>query len=178
MDVTKHRFTVEEYHLMGEAGIFGEDDRVELVGGEVIELVPIGWRHAQAVNGLTHLLVERAAGRTVSVQNPLVVDELNERLPDLVLLREGARGRLPEARDALLVVEVSDSSLRYDRENKLPLYAGAGVPEVWIVNLPEERIEVHTHPGPGGYARARRARGDEEVPSPTVPGIRASQILA
>lgn len=179
MDIAKHRFTVEEYHLMGEAGIFGEDDRVELVAGEIIEMTPVGWRHAQTVNNLNHLLVERAVGRyAVSVQNPLVLDEHDERLPDLTLLREQVKGRLPETRDALLVVEVSDSSLRYDRETKLPIYARVAVPEVWVVNLQEEQVEVYDEPGPDGYDTVRYARGDEEVGSSVVGGILAAQILA
>ena len=179
MDVTRHRLTVEEYHLVWEAGIFGEDDRVELVGGEVIEMTPIGWRHVQAVNHPNRILVERTAGHlTVSVQNPLIVGEREERQPDLVLLREGVRGRVPEARDALLGVEVADSSLRYDHEDKLPLYARVGIPEAWIVNLPKGRIEVYSQPGPDGYAEVSHARAGEAVDSALVEGIRAGQILA
>jgi Uma2 family endonuclease len=95
-EVAKHRFTVEEFRKMGEAGIFGEDDRVELVEGEIVEMTPIGWRHVESVNTLAGVLADlREAGRfVVSVQNPLVV---GEHYPELVLYREGVRGRVPEA---------------------------------------------------------------------------------
>ena len=115
---------------MGEAGIFAEDDRMELVEGEIVEMTPIGWRHVESVNALTGVLADlRGIGRfVVSVQNPLVLGEHGEHYPDLVLYREGVRGRVPEARDALVVVEVADTSVSYDRNVKLPLYARSGVP--------------------------------------------------
>lgn len=127
--VTRHRFTVEEYHKMGETGIFHEDDRVELVEGEIVEMTPIGWRHAETVNTLNDLLADLkgTTGYTISVQNPIVLGIRDELQPDLALLRaDRDRTRLPRSGDVLLIVEVSDITLRYDRETKLPLYAGAG----------------------------------------------------
>jgi Uma2 family endonuclease len=157
-----HRFTVEEFHKMGEAGIFSEDDRVELVEGEIVEMAPIGWRHMEAVNDLARLLFGLAGGRyTVSVQNPLVVGEHGEHYPDLVLYRAGVRGRVPEAGDALVVIEVADTTVSYDRNVKLPLYARAGVPEAWLVDLRAGVVEVHSEPREGGYGLRRRyARGE------------------
>ena len=169
-EVAKHRFTVEEFHKMGEAGIFGEDDRVELVEGEIVEMTPIGWRHVESVNALTGVLADlREAGRfVVSVQNPLVLGEHGEHYPDLVLYRKGVRGRVPEAGDALVVVEVADTSVSYYRNVKLPLYASAGVPEAWLVDLRAGAIEVHSAPRAGGYGTVRTYARGEVVRSATL----------
>lgn len=171
-EVKKHRFTVEEYHKMGEAGIFGEDDRVELIDGEVVEMTPIGWRHARCVSRLTMLLARFAGGRyVVSVQNPLTISEHGEPQPDLVLHEEPPPGRLPASEDVLLVVEVSDTTLAYDRNVKLPRYARAGIPEVWIVDLQKETIEVHASPVGERYTRVRRYGREDELRSETVPDL-------
>ncbi len=170
--VRKHRFTVEEFHKMGEAGIFGEDDRVELIDGEVVEMSPIGWRHVWSVNALTMLLATQAQGRyVVSVQNPLTISEHGQPQPDLVLVQDLPPGRLPTPADSLLAVEVSDSSLAYDRNIKLPRYAEAGVPEVWILNLQANSIEVHSDPAPDGYRKTIRNNHGEKVESATIPGL-------
>ncbi len=135
MGVVRHRFTVEEYRKMGEAGIFSEDDRVELIDGEVVEMAPIGGRHVESVIRLNRLLScwaldTREAGLFVSVQNPLALSGYGEPQPDLILVRrrEGRSG-VPVPEEVLLVVEVADTSLVYDRDRKLPLYAEAGIPE-------------------------------------------------
>ena len=179
-EAKKHRFSVEEYRRMGEAGIFGEDDRVELVDGEVVEMTPIGWRHVRAVNQLTDVLADlRDTGPyALSVQNPLILDEHGEHQPDLALIRRDApEGRVPAAQDALLVMEVADTPLRYDREVKLPLYARAGILEAWLVDLRNNHVEVHSDPSPEGYRTVRLVRGNEGIPSSVVSGIRADQIL-
>jgi Uma2 family endonuclease len=168
----KHLFTVEEYHRMGETGIFGEDDRVELIDEEVVEMPPIGWRHAWAVTRLTTILVGWSAERCVaSVQNPITLSlHDGEPLPDLVLVKDLPVGRLPGPEDALLVIEVADTSLEYDRERKLPLYARAGMPEVWIVDLRNDAVEVYSEPAAdkAGYARAERLSPDGRVTSATL----------
>lgn len=175
-EVTKHRFTVEEYHKMGEAGVFGEDDRVELVDGEIVEMTPIGWRHVEAVDRIARLLWGWGEDRhRVSVQNPLVLHEYGEHQPDLMLFSEGFSrlSRLPEASDVLLVVEVADSSLSYDRAVKLPRYAAAGIPEVWIVDLTgsEGALELYAHPQAGRYLVSRRYGPGDTVVSVTVEGL-------
>lgn len=183
-EVNKHRFTVEEFRKMGEAGIFGEDDRVELVEGEIVEMAPIGWRHMQAVNALTGVLADlrEAAGFVVSVQNPLVVGEYGEHYPDIVLYRAGVRGRVPEARDALVVIEVSDTTGSYDRNVKLPRYAAAGIPEAWIVDLTGSGgLELYARPQEaGGYLFSRRYGPGELVVSETIEGLSfaAEDVLA
>ncbi len=163
--VRPYRFAVDEFTRMGEAGIFTEDDRVELIDGTVLEMTPIGPPHAWIVSRLTELLVTRLAGRAyVSVQNPIRLDRHTEPQPDLVVARRRRSGytdRHPDADDVLLVVEVADSSLRHDREQKAPRYGRAGIPETWLVDLAAGTVTVYSDPGPDGYARAQvRRRGD------------------
>lgn len=167
--VRKYRFTVEEFHKMGEAGIFSKDERVELIDGEVLKMSPIGWRHMWCVNALNMLLARLAGGRyVVSVQNPLIISEHGEPQPDLVLIRDLPPGRLPTPGDVLLVVEVSDTTLTYDKNVKLPRYAAAGIPEVWVLKLQNEAIEVHSEPGPDGYRKTVRYARGERVESATI----------
>jgi Uma2 family endonuclease len=172
-EITRHRFTVEEYHKMAEAGVFTEDDRVELIEGEVVEMTPIGWRHARCVSNLNMLLARFAGDRyVVSVQNPITVDEHSEPQPDLALLRVLPTGRLPGPEEVLLVVEVSDTTLPYDRNVKLPIYARASIPEAWIVDLQGEIVEVHTDPRPSCYARTSRYRSqDDHLRSEILPDL-------
>lgn len=142
--VERRRFTVQEYHKIAEAGILHEDDRVELIGGKIIEMPPIEDRHVECAIRLSQLLhrwliLEGSSdftGGAASVQNPVRLGEGYEPQPDLVLLRdrEGRTGT-PRPEDVLLLIEVSDTALRYNREVKLPLYARSGIPEVWIVDL-------------------------------------------
>lgn len=168
---------------MAQAGILTEDDRVELIEGEVIEMSPIGSRHAACVNRLNNLL-SRLAGRKmiVSVQNPIHIDEFSAPQPDVALLRwreDFYAGSHPAAPDVLIVIEVADTSVEYDRKKKLPLYARAGIPEVWLANLPEDRFEIHAQPRDGEYHSVTIVRRDESINSPTVAGltVNVSEIL-
>ena len=165
----RRRITVDEYQRMGEAGIFHEDDRVELVEGDIIEMSPIGGRHIWCVNNLTGLFSEGVRRRAVvSVQNPVRLSRHSEPQPDVVLLRprpKHAGADVPTASDVLLLVEVADTSLAYDRSTKLPMYARAGIPEVWIVDLERERVEVYRKPTEDSYRRvAVYGRGSTLVP--------------
>ena len=146
----RHRLTVEEYYRMAESGIFREDDRVELIEGEIIDMAPIGPVHTSATNRL-NAIFSRCAGNQaiVSIQNPIRLNPNNEPQPDLALLCYRAdyyREAHPGPADVLLLVEVADSSLRYDVDVKLPLYARHGIPEVWIVDLEHRRLEVYRRP--------------------------------
>lgn len=177
--VKKHRFTVEEFQKMGEAGIFGEIDRVELMDGEVVEMSPPGWRHAWYVRQLTRMLAgfaetqraQRGEDYEVSIQDPLVTDEHGQPQPDAMLMKPVPPGRLPNFQDALLVIEVSDSTLSYDKNTKLPRYAAAGIPEVWISDIQTETIEVHSDPTPDGYRKTIRHGRAERIESATLPGL-------
>lgn len=170
VDLKRWRFTLDQYHRMGETGILHEDDRVELIEGEIVEMTPIGPRHAWCVALLVQRLTLALGFRAVVwPQNPVDVLPDSEPQPDIVLLRPDSATygtRHPEPADALLLIEVSDSSLRYDRRVKLPLYARAGVPEVWIVDLEGETIEVYLDPAAGAYRRsAVRRRGERLAPA-------------
>lgn len=142
----KRKFDVDEYHRLGEAGILGEDDRVELIEGELVEMAPIGGEHATIVSALNMILVRQCdASQLVHVQNPLRLNRTSEPQSDLVVSRliPGLRD-VPNFKNALLVIEVADSTYNYDRKIKAPLYARAGVPELWIVDCQNRRVEVHT----------------------------------
>jgi len=160
---TRRRFTRAEYHRMAEVGILGEDDRVELIRGEIVEMSPIGRRHVAFVDNLTQLLVLRLAGRAiVSVQNPVVLTDDSEPQPDFTVRRIRPvpyKEREAHADDVLLLIEVADTSLAYDRSTKLRLYAEAEIPEYWVVDCNAETVEVHRTPGPEGYRDINRVAG-------------------
>ena len=172
-EITRRRFTVHEYHRMAEAGILHEDDRVELIEGDIVEMTPIGSRHAMCVIRLTRLLVPLLEEEAfVSPQNPVRLSERLEPQPDLAVLRvRDYTGSLPGPEDVLFLVEVSDATLSYDRKVKLPLYARAGIPEVWIVNLENEAVERHTEPTEDGYRLARRTRRGERLEPVALPAL-------
>lgn len=176
-------FNVDEYYAMAEAGILGDDDQVELIEGEVVVMSPIGSRHAGCLNRLNELLVSAARGRvTVAPQNPLRLDDSSEPQPDIALLRwrsDGYASRHPGPQDTLLVLELADSSLDYDRGAKLGLYARNGVAEVWVVDLRADTVETYRSPGPDGYAESSTHSGSDVL---AVPGldleIEASRIIS
>ena len=151
----RHRFTVTEYHRMGETGMFAPDARVELIAGEIIDMPPIGSLHAGTVGFLGKRLEQAAGDRAlVFVQNPLFIEMHNEPQPDLMLLRPRAdfyRHAHPTPADVFLVIEVADSSLAYDTQVKLPLYAQHGIPELWLADVSNRRFSVHRSPTPTGY---------------------------
>jgi Uma2 family endonuclease len=155
MTIVRHRFSVEDYHRMAQAGILSEDDRVELIEGEVVQMAPIGPRHAAQVARLSALLHEASKGRAILwTQNPVRLGEHSEPQPDLALLRPRAdyyATAHPTAADVLLVVEVAETSADYDRQLKLPLYARHGIPEAWLVDLERTRVEVYRRPTAEGY---------------------------
>ena len=178
-EVQTRRFNVREYHRMAEAGILGEDDRLELVGGELVEMAPIGSRHLACVVALNHLLVEASKSRWfVSVQNPVRLGDRDEPEPDLSLLKsrpDPAAPGPPGPDDLLVVVEVSGTTLSYDRNVKLPLYAAARIPEAWVVDLQDRKVEVYADPGSTGSARGYRGFSSyapgETIASENVAGL-------
>ncbi len=179
-----HAFTVEEYHAIGEAGILCEDSRVELIDGIITAMSPVGAAHIGCVNRLTRLFVqlelESGGAFTVSVQNPVRLGPHQEPEPDVALLRPMGTVRVPEAADALLLVEVADSTLATDRAVKVPRYAAAGIPEVWIVDLGGEKVEVYRRPGAMGYAEDRVAEPGETLTLAALPdagSIAVSDVL-
>jgi Uma2 family endonuclease len=168
LEVKRHRFTAREFRAMAEAGVLGEDDRVELVDGEIVDMAPIGSRHLSCVVALTHLLVEWAQGRYfVSVQNPVRLSERDEPQPDLTFLKR----RTDPAAPCLPDPEVSDTTLSYDRNVKLPLYARAGIPEAWVIDLNAGNAEVHSQPAPEAYGESRSFGSGNYVASGIAEGL-------
>jgi Uma2 family endonuclease len=157
------------------SGILNEDDRVELIDGEVREMSPIGERHASTVTRLTHLLVGRLDQLAiVSVQNPVALDDLTKPQPDLVLLRwqdDFYATRAVDAHDVLLVIEVSDTTLEYDRLEKLPRYAAAGIGEAWIVDVFGQSIEQYSQPHGGGYRKMETLEHGQTIRSISLPQL-------
>lgn len=167
VEVSKLQFSIEDYYRMAAAGVLREDDRVELIEGEIIKMNPIGSRHAACVGRLTKLLERRGGDYAIVwVQNPVEINDYSEPVPDVTLLRRRddfyAHAK-PVPGDVLLIVEVSDSTINYDRKVKAPLYAGAGIPEMWLVNLPEDLIKVYTRPLNGAYQETRLVRRGESI---------------
>lgn len=169
-----YKWTVEEYHRLGEAGIFGEDDRVELLNGEIIIMHAIGKRHAQAVTNLNMEFAEQARRRfMVSPQNPVELDEMSEPQPDIVLVpwRKKAGATHPQPDAVFLVVEVADSSLHYDRRDKMRAYARAGIREFWILNLEDNVIEVFRSPHGESYAETSRIGAGQKLSPLAFPDV-------
>jgi Uma2 family endonuclease len=166
-EVARRLFTRAEYHRMAEVGILTHSDRVELIRGEIVTMSPPGRRHSAFVDNLTQLLVLHLGGRAlVRVKNPVVLDEYSEPQPDLALLRRRAvpyKDADATGEDVLLLIEVADSSIRYDRTTKLRLYAEAGVPEYWIVDCAAERVEVYRSPSARGYGDVAVVTGAASV---------------
>ncbi|HWP00396.1 MAG TPA: Uma2 family endonuclease [Methylococcus sp.] len=167
----RHRITVDEYHRMGEAGIFSEDHRVELIEGEIIDMAPIGSRHAEAVSRLARLFIRETA-LVVRVQDPICLPGESEPQPDLaVVANRSYADAHPGPDDVLLLIEVADASIDYDRRVKIPLYARHGIPEVWLVDLGEGAFEVFLEPAETGYREVRRYNPGETVQPIFVPDV-------
>ncbi len=165
--VQTRRWSREEYDRMVGEGFFGPEERLELVNGEIVQMTPQGSAHAAAVSLVQEALnAAFGTGYTVRVQMPLAVDPSSEPEPDVAIVRGSPRdykARHPET--AVLVVEVADTTLSYDRERKARLYASAGIPEYWVLNLLNRCLEIHRSPAPGSY-EDRRLLGPGETVTP------------
>jgi Uma2 family endonuclease len=171
----RHRFTVTDFYRMGEEGLLPPDSRVELLEGQIIDMSPIGPIHSAILNELTDIFSRLPKGRCVlSVQNPLLLNDRSQPQPDLMLLSFGPkqyRTRHPTPDKVLLLIEVSDSTLPYDREVKAPAYGRAGVPEVWIVNVFERNIEIHRDPNLTGYGSVKIVHEGEKASPLAFPDV-------
>ena len=164
VQILRWQFTVADFARMVEAGILAEDDRVELIDGEVRAMSPIGPRHVAIVNRLNALLSRQIADRAiVSVQNPIQLTDYTEPQPDIAVLRpreDFYAQALPLPEDVLLVVEVAETSLEYDRDEKIPRYAQTSIPEVWLIEVEPATVTQYTQPDGTRYRRAQTlARG-------------------
>lgn len=176
--VTRHKLTVSNYHAMGKAGILPGDARIELINGQLLEMAPIGSEHNGGVNWLNHALVRAIGDRAiVQVQGSTRLDEQTEPQPDFAVLRprdDFYRGFHAGAGDILLLVEIADGSLKFDRVIKRPLYARAGIPEYWIVNLVDGEVEICRQPGASGYAQVQTARRGDVIEPALLSGVTIS----
>lgn len=175
LQVARHYFTVAEFERMGEAGIFPGEARLELIEGEVVEISPIRSCHAGCVKFLSRFL-HATVGDTalVSIQNPIQLDDYSEPQPDVALLRlrdDFYRHAHPTPTDVLLIIEVADTTVDYDRLVKVPLYAKAGIKEVWLVNLPSEQIEIYAEPAGGKYQITKQIKRGEEAQAHSIPDL-------
>lgn len=176
--VLRRRFTVDEYYKMAEAGILHEDDRVELIEGEIVQMSPIGSRHAACVMRLIQFFSQQGGQRVlVNAQNPIRLSDDTEPQPDIALLRprpDFYASSHPGPEDILLVIEVADTSGPYDRQVKVPLYARSGIVETWLVDLPGGTIEVYRIPSPEGYRQIQIVRRGERLAPAALPDLELS----
>jgi Uma2 family endonuclease len=177
-----HRWSVEEYHRMAKHGLLDETDRVELIEGEMIDMAPIGSKHAFIVNRMSQAFSSSVGGQClVSTQNPVRLGDRSEPQPDIALLRSGNyMEALPTSADVLLVVEVSDTTVAYDRDVKLGLYARYGIPEVWLLDVNARELTVYREPAEGQYRLIRKPTAAEAVSPVLVPGValRLAEVMA
>ena len=178
VDVERHRFSIEQFERMVQVGVLTENDRVELIDGEIVEMAAPSPDHSIPVQRLARLFIERLGDRAyVRVQDAVRIPPSSEPEPDLVLARPPDvryLRRHPEPGDLLLIVEVSHNTHVYDRDLKLPLYSRSGVLEVWILDVPRERLEVYREPGPDGYGRVEVVDRGGSVAPERFPDVRVA----
>ena len=169
------RLNISQYHQMSEAGIFSENDKVELINGEIIEMSPIGRRHTACVNRLNSVFSQLLGKKViVAVQNPIILNNLSEPEPDIALLQPRAdfyESGHPQPQDVFLLIEVADRSLEYDRDVKIPLYASSGITEVWLVDIYEQVIIVYRYPSENGYSDIQKLSRGEKMSIQAFPEI-------
>jgi Uma2 family endonuclease len=168
-----YRFTTDEYHRMGEAGILNERDQVELLNGDLVVREPVGGEHRTLVDSLTVLFAKHIGQDRyrIGIQNPISLDPHSEPQPDVVLYAASVRGRHPRPDEIFLLIEVADTSLAYDRGPKLEAYARGGVREVWVIDLVRRRVCVCRNPDQGGYQFSLEANSDDVLTVDFFPDI-------
>ncbi len=175
VQVTRRRFTVDEYYRMADAGIFSEDDRVELIEGEIVEMVPTGSRHAGYADKLLWILSRRVGDAAVlRVQYPVRLSHYSEPVPDMALVRprpDFYTSAHPDPGDVLLLIEVAESSVEYDRGVKATVYARSGVREFWLIDLGQEAVEVYRAPTPQGYRETQTVRRGGRLTIEALPTV-------
>jgi Uma2 family endonuclease len=167
----KRLISVKEYHQMSEAGILNEQENIELINGEIIQMGPTGSRHAAAVKKISKLLHSVIKDKVISVQDPVTVNDLSEPEPDIAVLKPRENfyaDKHPEPKDVLLVIEIAESSIDFDKQVKLPLYARANIPAVWLVDLNSNRVEIHQTPVKGVYKQVEYKLPGEKIDSEII----------
>lgn len=175
MQLLTRKFTVEQYHKMSEVGILTESDRVELIKGEIVEMSPIGLKHAATVNRLNQLFYRKLGDRVlVSIQNPIQLTNNSEPQPDVALLKPRAdfyETQTPEIKDIFALVEVADTTIIYDRDVKIPLYAENGISEVWLIDVNNQSLTIYCQPTPEGYQTIQTLNGNQNFSLLVFPEI-------
>jgi Uma2 family endonuclease len=172
ISLNKRLFDIQSYHRLTEAGILGEDERVELIHGEIIEMSPVGSQRAGLVKKIRTLLGEQIGKRAMlGVQDPIILDEHSEPEPDIAILKyreDFYTSDHPRPEDVLLLIEVADTSLEVDREVKMPLYAAAGIPAYWIINLRDQQVEAYFAPQGSLYKQRIIATPQDTLSLPSL----------
>lgn len=175
IQITRRQFTVDDYYRMLHAGILTEDDRVELIDGEIREMSAIDAVHAGNVKRISQILNRQIGDRfIISVQDPVRLDDRNEPQPDVAVLRwhdDFYDEQHPTPADVLLIIEVANTSLAYDRTEKVPKYAAAGIPEVWLADVTQRAVEQYAQPVAGAYTYKRVLRRGSAVQATQIPGL-------
>jgi Uma2 family endonuclease len=172
---SKYLLTTAHFHQMAATNILAEHEHVELIEGELFAMAPIGSEHSgktRRLNKMFSQLVGQLA--LVDVQNPIILGEYSEPQPDVVLLKpreDFYEQTTPQAEDVLLVIEIADSTLKYDQQVKIPLYAHYGIPEVWLINIPQQRLEIYLHPTPTGYQQISYPQLEDKISPLLLPGM-------
>ena len=182
VQLLRRKFTVEQFHKMAESGILNEDDRVELILGEIIEMAAIGIKHAACRRRLNSFLHQKLGNKVIiSIQNSVVLNEFSELQPDVALLKpreDFYASAHPQPKDVFLIIEVADTTIKYDREVKIPLYAQEGVVEVWLIDINLECVEVFREPVNGSYQKVENfGRGDLVIQAFENVNIDVDEIL-
>lgn len=178
VQLLRRKFTVEQYHKMVESGILTENDRVELIRGEILEMSPIGTKHAACVNRLVNLLIQLLGKRIIlASQNPVALNNNSEPQPDVALLKPSEdfyETAHPQPQDIFLLIEVSNSTVIYDREEKIPLYAQTNIEEVWLVDINEQIVEVYQQPTATGYQHIQKFTNGQTLSIQAFPDVNIS----
>ena len=176
MQLLTRKFSIEQYHKMGEANIFHPEERLELIKGRIVEMSPLGLKHIATVNRLTNLLSRQLLDKAlISVQNSIQLGDDSEPQPDLVVakFRDDFYANKPiQPRDIYLLIEVSDSTIKYDREVKIPLYAENKIEEVWLVNLNDNILEIYTKPEDNFYQNLQKLNKDKIIAPLSFPQLK------
>jgi Uma2 family endonuclease len=180
----KYPLTINHFQKMIETGIFDEDEHIELIEGELLVMAPIGPVHSSQTRKLNRLFSQSVGDLAiVDIQNPIVLDDNSEPEPDMALLRprdDFYETATPRTHDVLLLVEVADSTLSYDKNTKIPLYARHGIPEVWLINVPNKQVEIYLKPSPEGYRKILLPEKHEQISPTLLPtvSVKVSDIIA
>ncbi|MDZ8023764.1 MAG: Uma2 family endonuclease [Nostoc sp. DedQUE11] len=178
VQLLRRKFTVEQYQKMIESGILTQDDRVELIRGEIIDMSPIGTKHAACVKRLNKLLSQKLRDRVlIAIQDPVKLNDNSQPQPDVALLKprdDFYATAHPQPQDIFLLIEVADSTIEYDREEKTPLYAEAKIIEVWLVDINEQIVEVYQQPTAARYQLMQKFASGETLSIKAFPDVNIS----